>query len=257
MLELMDGHRGENHISSEDWAVFNEATYGLKSCVLSYGENWKLTMQTATQARVGTGAAIVEGRRVWLGSPELLAIDPGKPGMKRRDAVGIVVKTGEADNPVESAYLHVLKGVENPSQYMPSGGLGGFYKLWEVDLDGVNVAAVRSLRDAVPPLSGVSTPWRDDLVTLAGQGGRANARLEAGVAFVDIESWGVQIPAGAWMKVATLGPEVTPKATWHAVGATTDGSQPVVFSFEATGDLKAYSKSGASYWVVGTSYPAR
>ena len=42
-VSIMDGHTGKDHVTSDDWAAFNAATYGNQGAVLGSG-SFKLTM---------------------------------------------------------------------------------------------------------------------------------------------------------------------------------------------------------------------
>lgn len=110
-IELMDGATGSKHISSEDWTVFNEATYGTSECVFDWGNRFKLTMSTANAGTLATGAGLVDGKRVWIKSPESITVTSGSQGMKRNDIVGIQYETYTSNGAtLERPVVKVIKG---------------------------------------------------------------------------------------------------------------------------------------------------
>lgn len=62
-FEIMDGHTGKAHVTSDDVAVFNEALYGHRDCVLPYADDLTLTISSTGAAVLASGAGLVDGRR--------------------------------------------------------------------------------------------------------------------------------------------------------------------------------------------------
>ena len=127
-VSIMDGHTGENHISSYDWAVFNEATYGAKSCVFDYGNDLALTMTSTTDGTIGTGAGMVEGRRFIVEDAHSVTFKGVGSNSKRSD---LVVSRYKSTSGIESVELVVISGTEGTSEAPDSND--GDLILWLVE----------------------------------------------------------------------------------------------------------------------------
>ena len=127
-VSIMDGHTGENHISSYDWAVFNEATYGAKSCVFDYGNDLALTMTSTTGGTIGTGAGMVEGRRFIVENAHSVTFKEVSPNSKRSD---LVVSRYKSTSGIESVELVVISGTEGTNE--PPDPNDGDLILWLVE----------------------------------------------------------------------------------------------------------------------------
>ena len=151
-IELMDGRTGEAHISSEDWATFNAATYGVTEGVFNWGDGFKLSMSTSNKGTLGAGAGLVDGKRVWVKTPESVTIESGGHGVKRHDVVGIQYETHSTN--LERAVVKVVKGTPSASPADPDLP-SKFLPLWRVPLDGLNVGAPVALFDKLPTAAGL------------------------------------------------------------------------------------------------------
>lgn len=152
MIELMDGRTGEAHISSEDWATFNAATYGVTEGVFDWGDGFKLAMSTSNKGTLGAGAGLVDGKRVWVKTPESVTIESGGQGVKRHDVVGIQYETPSTN--LERAVVKVVKGTPSASPADPELPIK-FLPLWRVPLDGLNVGAPVALFEKLPTAAGL------------------------------------------------------------------------------------------------------
>lgn len=167
-IELMDGATGSKHISSEDWTVFNEATYGASEAVFDWGNKFKLTMSTANAGTLATGAGLVDGKRVWIKSPESITVTSGSQGMKRNDIVGIQYETYTSNGAtLERPVVKVIKGTPNATTAADPSIPDKFLALWRVPLDGISVGtpvalfdvmeSIKGFRDSVSPTSKASS----------------------------------------------------------------------------------------------------
>lgn len=152
MIELMDGRTGEAHISSEDWATFNAATYGVTEGVFDWGDGFKLSMSTSNKGTLGAGAGLVDGKRVWVKTPESVTIESGGQGVKRNDVVGIQYETHSTS--LERAVVKVVKGTPAASPADPDLP-SKFLPLWRVPLDGLNVGEPVALFEKLPTAAGL------------------------------------------------------------------------------------------------------
>ena len=162
MIELVDGHAGKAHISSEDMAALNQGIVGEADCVFGYADGLKCSMQTANKASVGKGAGMVGGRRFWVKSAETVSIDSGAPGVKRNDL--IVARYKAEPSGVESVSLEVVKGSPSPSAPTDPDAGPDALKLWRIPLDGISAGEPQPLFKAVPSLASLRDslsrrPW--------------------------------------------------------------------------------------------------
>lgn len=154
-IELMDGATGSKHISSEDWTVFNEATYGASEAVFDWGNKFKLTMSTANAGTLATGAGLVDGKRVWIKSPESITVTSGSQGMKRNDIVGIQYETYTSNGAtLERPVVEVIKGTPNATTAADPSIPDKFLALWRVPLDGISVGTPVALFDVMESIKG-------------------------------------------------------------------------------------------------------
>lgn len=154
-IELMDGATGSKHISSEDWTVFNEATYGASEAVFDWGNKFKLTMSTANAGTLATGAGLVDGKRVWIKSPESITVTSGSQGMKRNDIVGIQYETYTSNGAtLERPVVKVIKGTPNATTAADPSIPDKFLALWRVPLDGIAVGEPVALFDVMESIKG-------------------------------------------------------------------------------------------------------
>lgn len=154
-IELMDGATGSKHISSEDWTVFNEATYGASEAVFDWGNRFKLTMSTANAGTLATGAGLVDGKRVWIKSPESITVTSGSQGMKRNDVVGIRYETYQSGSTtLERPVVEVVKGTPNATTATDPAIPDKFLALWRVPLDGIAVGEPVALFDVMQSIQG-------------------------------------------------------------------------------------------------------
>ena len=154
-IELMDGATGSKHISSEDWTVFNEATYGASECVFDWGNRFKLTMSTANAGTLATGAGLVDGKRVWIKSPESITVTSGSQGMKRNDIVGIQYETYTSNSAtLERPVVKVIKGTPDATTAADPSIPDKFLALWRAPLDGFSLGTPVALFDVMESIKG-------------------------------------------------------------------------------------------------------
>lgn len=178
-IELMDGATGSKHISSEDWTVFNEATYGASECVFDWGNKFKLTMSTANAGTLATGAGLVDGKRVWIKSPESITVTSGSQGMKRNDIVGIQYETYTSNSAtLERPVVKVVKGTPDATTAADPSIPDKFLALWRVPLDGISVGTPVALFDVMESIKG----FRDSVSQAAASKGWTVKRRPDGYA---------------------------------------------------------------------------
>ena len=134
-VSIMDGHTGKYHVTSDDWAAFNAATYGNQGAVLGSG-SFNLTMETSTKGTLYAGLGIVQGRRFRVTDSEMVAFDACGAGMKRSDIV--VARYSNADG-IESVSIAVVKGKESATSAVSPQVQNGDLPLWKVVFAGASV----------------------------------------------------------------------------------------------------------------------
>lgn len=152
-FEIVDGMTGTKHISSDDLSALNIATIGKADCVLKYGDNFKLTMNSANSATLGTGVGMVGGKRFWNQAATRLTIQSGTQGQKRNDLV--VARYAKTDAGIESITPVVIKGTPTTGNATDPAVTANDLKLWRVPMNGISVGTPVALFDPVASLESV------------------------------------------------------------------------------------------------------
>ena len=150
-FEIVDGMTGTKHISSDDLSALNIATVGKADCVLGYGDNFKLTMQSANSATLGTGVGMVGGKRFWNQAATNLTVQSGSQGQKRNDLV--VARYAKTSAGIESITPVVVKGTPSTGAAADPATTSNDLKLWRIPLDGISVGTPVRLFDPVASLA--------------------------------------------------------------------------------------------------------
>lgn len=160
-FEIVDGMTGTKHISSDDLSALNIATIGKADCVLKYGDDFALTMQSANSATLGTGVGMVCGKRFWNQAATSLTVQSGTQGQKRNDIV--VARYAKTSAGIESITPVVIKGTPTTGTAADPEVTANDLKLWRVPLDGISVGEPVKLFEPVSSLStlvdSVSRAW--------------------------------------------------------------------------------------------------
>lgn len=150
-FEIVDGMTGTKHISSDDLSALNIATIGESNCVLGYGDNFELTMQSANSATLGTGVGMVGGKRFWNQAATNLTVQSGTQGQKRNDLV--VARYARTSAGIESITPVVVKGTPSTGTAADPATTSNDLKLWRIPLDGISVGTPVRLFDPVASLA--------------------------------------------------------------------------------------------------------
>lgn len=150
-FEIVDGMTGTKHISSDDLSALNIATVGKADCVLGYGDNFELTMQSANSATLGTGVGMVGGKRFWNQAATNLTVKSGTQGKKRNDLV--VARYAKTSAGIESITPVVVKGTPSTGTAADPATTSNDLKLWRIPLDGISVGTPVRLFDPVASLA--------------------------------------------------------------------------------------------------------
>ena len=146
-IELVDGHAGTSHISSEDKAIIHQAKFSKSDVVFDWGDAFKCSMSSSNRATIGTGCASIQGLDWHITAAESVTISNGSQGMKRNDIICAHYNRNSSSG-IESVELTVLKGTPNataaadptiPSGRILSGAVDAYMPLWRIPLDGITV----------------------------------------------------------------------------------------------------------------------
>lgn len=150
-FEIVDGMTGTKHISSDDLSALNIATIGKADCVLKYGDNFKLTMNSANSATLGTGVGMVGGKRFWNQAATSLTVKSGTQGQKRNDLV--VARYAKTSAGIESITPVVVNGTPSTGTAADPATTSNDLKLWRIPLDGISVGEPVKLFDPMASLA--------------------------------------------------------------------------------------------------------
>lgn len=256
-VSIMDGHTGKDHVTSDDWAAFNAATYGNQGAVLGSG-SFNLTMETSTKGTLSAGLGIVQGRRFRVTDSETVAFDACGAGMKRTDIV--VARYSNADG-IESVSIAVVKGKESATSAVSPQVQNGDLPLWKVVFAGVNVfkgyparvtAPTQSIAYAAATAATLLKTEKKPLSTKPD----VHAYKVGNIVIVSGSSQGDTVLGNSeWVKVGTLPSDWRPKRTEFAAGSsyTTDA-----IAVRIDTDGKIYLEYGkedsVSFWTFNAVF---
>ena len=154
-MEMVTRYAGEKHISAEDWAELNRGLTGAESYALPIGRKFETELVSNNLLKIYDGCGVMQGRQVRIpaGQSEEITIENGTQGEKRIDLI-VERYTKNEDTKVESSETILIKGT--PSETDPqapactegdirAGDTTADWPLYEVELDGINVVAVRAV----------------------------------------------------------------------------------------------------------------
>lgn len=196
-FEIVDGMTGTKHISSDDLAALNIATVGKADCVLGFGDNFELTMQSANSATLGTGVGMVGGKRFWNQAATNLVVQSGSQGQKRNDLV--VARYAKTSAGIESITLVVVKGTPSTGTAADPATTSNDLKLWRIPLDGISVGTPVRLFDPVASLATLG----DSVSHASGKAGSVSYFKTAGIVIVSCLF--VRVTIGSSWGSATIG----------------------------------------------------
>lgn len=133
-LELITGHRGEQHITSDDAGALNAGIVG-ESCVLSYGKKFN-EIHTYDDITIEDGDIILQGRHIRLryGETEKFTVEKTQNSRVHRSDL-LCIRYCMNEEGIESAEFVYKKGVEIETEGVyvdPEISMGDIRKLEEV-----------------------------------------------------------------------------------------------------------------------------
>ena len=186
-MEMVTRYAGEAHITAEGWGDLNRGIVGTKSYALPMGRAFEADLVSNNLLKIYDGCGVMQGREVRIpaGQSEEVTIENGTQGEKRIDLVVERYSKNE-DTKIESSETILIKGT--PSETDPqvpdhiegdirAGDMTADWPLYEVELDGINVVAVRpvfgilmnmaDLKEAISDLSSNKVSGFGDIETVS------------------------------------------------------------------------------------------
>ena len=261
-VSIMDGHTGKDHVTSDDWAAFNAATYGNQGAVLGSG-SFNLTMETSTKGTIFAGLGIVQGRRFRVTDSETVAFDACGAGMKRCDVV--VARYAQASDGTESVSIEVVKGEARADKAVRPAVKNGDLSLWKVVLAGASVYTTGRLTAATPSIASAASTDAVDALKKSldtqkqnlwvqtdsdGSAVDGHAAKVGGIVIVSGSSTGkITLSSEVWREVTTLPSGWRPKRTEYAAGSSYSGDG-IAVSIGTDGiiSLMYGGSDSVSYW---------
>lgn len=192
-FEIVDGMTGTKHISSDDLSALNVATIGKADCVLKYGDDFKLTMESANTATLGTGVGMVGGKRFWNQAATSLTVQSGTQGQKRNDLV--VARYAKTSAGIESITPVVIKGTPTTGTAADPEVTANDLKLWRVPLDGISVGEPVKLFEPVASLATLGDSISDSKTYSSGA---VNVVKRGNVCVASASMYAMPVAISAW-----------------------------------------------------------
>ena len=163
MAHLVTGRQMTNHVGSDDVGAFNAGVIGNGVYILN-GANASLV--DANTVNISGGDLLVHGRHIRIDAAgEAVKLETGSQGMSRNDLVGVLYTRDVANDSIEAAQLHVVKGIPtegNPvdPSYMAASIIEGdievFVPLYRIKLNGLTVSDPELLAYSFIPVSEIN-----------------------------------------------------------------------------------------------------
>lgn len=152
-MQIIDGHTGAPHWTSQQTADFYSATIALGNCVLAEGNRFAYEIVNNNAIKINDGMLLLQGRRgdIAFGSVDTCAIENGSQGAQRNDLI-VCRYQKDAVTYQESMTLAVVRGADgqgdpgiNAGTNIREGALIHDMPLYRVRLDGINIVGVDTL----------------------------------------------------------------------------------------------------------------
>lgn len=202
-FEIVDGMTGTKHISSDDLSALNTATIGKADCVLEYGDDFALTMQSANSATLGTGVGMVGGKRFWNQAAVSLTVQSGTQGQKRNDLV--VARYAKTSAGIESITPVVIKGTLTTGTAADPEVTSNDLKLWRVPLDGINAGTPVKLFSPVTPLAALGDSVSRKSYSVSSSDGRISVDVCVEVAGIVLMTGRINAYEAGWLSATLTG----------------------------------------------------
>ena len=161
MPELVTGHEGATHVSSDDAGRFNACTLGFDDYLFTLPDGTvpQAVLEDANHVTIPVCDMMIEGRHVRVSSADSVVIESGGAGVKRRDLICIHY-TRDSEN-VEKVVWEVVKGTPGSTVTTPDLPVTAsildmaedvYVPVFRVDLDGITPSAPLCLLATFTPV---------------------------------------------------------------------------------------------------------
>lgn len=167
-MELVTGYGGKAHITPENWADLNRGFSGADSYVMGTGRKFETELISNNLLKIHDGCGIMQGRQVVIpkGRSDEVAIENGTQGMKRIDLI-VERYTKNPDTKIETTETVIIKGTPSVNPAVPlhtegdirSGDMKADWPLYEVELSGLNIVAVKPLFKVLLDMSTINKDY--------------------------------------------------------------------------------------------------
>ena len=173
-MNIIDGYRGQPHISSQQLRDFHMGFYGITPRIVKgIGSELAATIVSANEITIADGLVVCQGctAEIAHGTSESLTIENGSQGMLRTDLI-VVRYTKDAGTGIEDMALEVIKGTpaaSNPQTpahttgTIANGDTTVDFPLYTVNINGISISSVTLLMNKDSVLN-----WVNELLTKIG-----------------------------------------------------------------------------------------
>lgn len=250
-FEIVDGMTGTKHISSDDLSALNIATIGKADCVLKYGDDFALTMQSANSATLGTGVGMVGGKRFWNQAATSLTVQSGTQGQKRNDLV--VARYAKTSAGIESITPVVIKGTPTTGTAADPEVTANDLKLWRVPLDGISVGEPVKLFEPVASLATIGDSVSQPVKLYDNGKGKCWYCRTGNI--VTIMCKEVEVKEKKEVQLGTMPEELRPSARAVGCGLKPGYDSLCQFAANTSGLVVIYSLRGSGAFSATLTYP--
>lgn len=173
-MNIIDGYRGQPHISSQQLRDFHMGFYGITPRIVKgIGSELAATIVSANEITIADGMVVCQGctAEIARGTSESLTIENGSQGMLRTDLI-VVRYTKDAGTGIEDMALEVIKGTpaaSNPQTpahttgTIANGDTTVDFPLYTVNINGISISSVTLLMNKDSVLN-----WVNDVLSKIG-----------------------------------------------------------------------------------------
>lgn len=170
-LEIITGHRGIAHITSQKTGLGNAGVVGTGKYIYNIGSKFSYSLLSNNSIRIGDGIGINQGVEFSIlpNDYEDLTIDTGIAGLNRHDLI-VAKYQKNLDTDIESCTLTVIKGTSAETASDPTYESGNILDgdteddmlLYRVVIEGINVTSIVPLFSEINNISELES--RADLI---------------------------------------------------------------------------------------------
>lgn len=170
-MDIITGHRGTSHVSSQDLRDVNMGLLGDSTYILPTGGKLVATATGANEVTIADGVLMMQGcaASIGYGQSEVVTLQAGTAGRTRRDL--ICAQYTKDTSGVEDVQLVVKTGTVGSSSdpsYTDGSIAGGDTlveaPLYRVEFNGTSISAITALVSTTSPISDMSEVlrWKSD-----------------------------------------------------------------------------------------------